>query len=120
MPDVAAAKWLSVEGRVDFVSRAGRGVGFELRSQTDSIWVMVADSEDIDPNRLLNARVRVTGVGRAVIASNRNPVLGELSVATADDLADALENHYSADGLFVLMNGESLKTAQVAEIYTAL
>ena len=87
MPEVAAAKWMSVEGRVDFVSRAGRGVGFELRSQTDSIWVMVADSEEIDPNRLLNARVRVTGVGRAVIASNRNPVLGELSVATAGDLA---------------------------------
>jgi hypothetical protein len=39
-----------------------------------------------------------------------------LKVAAADDLADALENHYSAGGLIVLMNGESLKTAQVAEI----
>ena len=48
---------------------------------------------------------------------NADPALVDfLKVAAADDLADALENHYSAGGLIVLMNGESLKTAQVAEI----
>lgn len=52
---------------------------------------------------------------------NVDPELVDFSkVAMADDLADALEHHYSAGGLLVLMNGESLKTAQVAEIYTAL
>ena len=86
MTDIAAAKWMCVEGRANFVSRSGRGVSFELRSQTDSIWVLVADSGEMDPNRLLNERIRVTGVGRAVITSTRNPVLGELTVATAKDL----------------------------------
>jgi len=99
MTDVATAKWMGVEGRAVFVSRSGRGASFELRSQTDSIWVMVADSGEIDPNRLLNERIRVVGVGRAVITSNRNPVVGELSVVTADDLTILGDAGRDATGL---------------------
>ena len=46
---------------------------------------------------------------------NVDPELVDFSkVATADDLADALEDHYSAAGLLVLMNGETLKPAAPA------
>jgi signal transduction histidine kinase len=81
-----APKWMSVEGRVVFVSRSGRGLRFELRSQPDSIWVTVADGGDLDPARLLNSQIRVTGIGRGLTAPNRDLVLGELSVATSDNI----------------------------------
>jgi len=84
--DSEAPRWISVEGRVAFVSRSGRGLRFELRSPPDSIWVMVADSGELDPQRLLNSRIRITGVGRAVMAPNRDRMLGELLVATADNI----------------------------------
>ncbi|MGO8764665.1 MAG: PA14 domain-containing protein, partial [Limisphaerales bacterium] len=86
MADAKAPQWMSVEGRVDFVSRMGKGLRFELRSQPDSIWVMVADDQEPDAERLLNSRIRVTGVGRAVMAPNRDRVLGELSAATSDEI----------------------------------
>jgi signal transduction histidine kinase len=86
MTDSEAAKWMSVEGRVDFVSRSGQGLRFELRSQPDSVWVMVADGGDLDPARLLNSRIRVAGIGRAVITPNGDRVLGEFSVATSDNI----------------------------------
>ncbi len=84
--NLAAAKWMSVEGRVDFISRSGRGLSFELRSPTDSIWVMVADSGEWDPHQLLHERIQVTGVGRAGIAQTRNLMLGELTVVSSKDL----------------------------------
>jgi len=85
--DSHAPGWMSVEGRVAFVSKSEKGFRFELRSQPDSIWVMVAEGGGWDPARLLNSRIRVSGIGRAVMAPNRERVLGELSVATADNLA---------------------------------
>ena len=85
--DAHTPAWMSVEGRVAFVTKSGRGLRFELRSQPDSIWVMVADAGGLDPARLLNSRIRASGIGRAVMAPNRDRVLGELSVATSDNLA---------------------------------
>ena len=87
MTDSEASKWMTVEGRVVFDSRFGKGMQFELRSQPDSIWVMVADGGELDPTRLLNSRIRVTGVGRAVMTPRQDKVLGELSVATYSDIA---------------------------------
>jgi signal transduction histidine kinase len=86
MPDAEASSWMSVEGRAVFVSRTGKGLRLELRSQPDSIWVALADGGDLDPARLLNSRIRVTGIGRAVITPNGDRVLGELMVATADNI----------------------------------
>jgi signal transduction histidine kinase len=86
MTDAEASSWRSVEGRVVFVSRSGRGLRFELRSQPDSIWVRVADGGGLDTACLLNSRVRVTGIGRAVITANGDRVLGELMVASVDNL----------------------------------
>lgn len=86
MTDSEASKWMSVEGRVVFISKTGRGLGIELQSLPDSIWVAVADGKELNPVRLLNSRIRVSGIGRAEMAPNRDRLLGELSVATADDM----------------------------------
>jgi signal transduction histidine kinase len=87
MTDSEPSKLMTVEGRVVFASRFGKGLQFELRSQPDSIWVMVADGRELDPTHLLNSLIRVTGVGRAVMTPRRDKVLGELSVATSNDIA---------------------------------
>ena len=86
MTDFKAPKWMSVEGRVVFISKSGRGFRFELQSQPDSIWVMVPDGGEMDPKRLLNSRIRVAGIGRAVLAPNQERVLGDFSVATSDNI----------------------------------
>jgi signal transduction histidine kinase len=86
MTDSDAPKWVSIEGRVTFDYRSGRGLRFELRSESDSIWVTLADDGELDPLRLLNSRILVVGIGRAVRALNRESVLGELSVATSDNI----------------------------------
>ena len=104
MTDSAAPKWMGVEGRVVFVSRSGRGLQFELRSQPDSIWVTVADGRELDAARLLNARIRVIGIGRAVMASNRDRVLGQLSVATSDNIT--------------ILDDSSIATAETGSVRT--
>jgi signal transduction histidine kinase len=86
MSNSESSQWMSVEGRVVFVSRSGRGLRFELHSQPDSIWVTVADGGELEPMLLLNSRIRVAGIGRAVTAPNRDLVLGELSVVTSDNI----------------------------------
>ncbi len=86
MLDSEAPKWMNVEGRVVFVSRSGRGLRFELQSQPDSISVTVADCKELDPLNLVNSRIRVSGIGRAVMTPNQGRLLGELSVATSDDI----------------------------------
>lgn len=86
MTDFDASEWISVEGRADFVSRFGRGLRFELRSGSDSVWVTVADARELDPLHLQNSRIRVAGIGRASMTQNRDLVLGELSVTTSDNI----------------------------------
>jgi signal transduction histidine kinase len=86
MTDFGASQWTSVEGRVDFVSRFGQGLRFELRSGSDSVWVTVADARELDPLRLQNSRIRVAGIGRASMTQNRELVLGELTAATSDNI----------------------------------
>ena len=77
----------SLEGRVDFVSRLGKGLQFELRSDQDSAWIAMADAGDLDPDRLLNTHVRVSGVAGAVLTESQRIVLGKLAVASSKELA---------------------------------
>jgi len=86
MADATGPQWTTVEGRVVFASKQGRGLRLELRSPPDSLWIAVADGQGLDPVRILNSRIRVTGVGRALIAANREKVLGQLSTAAAGDV----------------------------------
>ena len=120
MVDPDTPKWMSVEGRVVFTSKSGNGFRFELRSQPVSVWVMVADGRDMDSKLLLNCRIRVAGIGRAALAPDRDLVLGELSVATGDDLsiledsAPAALSSHSARPLTTVAQIQSLSKEESA------
>jgi signal transduction histidine kinase len=79
-------RWVSVEGRVNSIYPAGKGVELELRSERDSLRVNIADAAGLDPAALLNAHVCVTGVGRGVLDLDQRVVLGQLAVASAKEL----------------------------------
>ena len=78
--------WSAVEGRIGFVHAAGRGLDLELRSDRDTLRVKIADGNGLEPGNLMNARVRVKGVGRGVFNLDQQIVLGRLAVASAKDL----------------------------------
>jgi signal transduction histidine kinase len=76
-------RWTTIEGRVSFITKRTEGLELELRSDRDVISVWVTDPAELDTNRLLNARVRVTGVGRGVLTTDQRISLGKLCVASA-------------------------------------
>jgi signal transduction histidine kinase len=78
--------WTVFEGTVSFVSSDGEGMSFDLRSDQRVISVRLADAEGLDLSHLLNARVRITGLGRCVMSLDQTQVLGKLFVASAKDL----------------------------------
>jgi signal transduction histidine kinase len=86
MTSLDERRWLSMEGRINFVYPAGKGLELELRSERDSLRVKIADATGLDPAALLNAHVRVTGVGRGVFNLDQRIVLGQLVVASANNL----------------------------------
>jgi signal transduction histidine kinase len=77
----------TIEGRISFVSRFGKGLRFEMRSEQNSISVAMAGAGDLEPADLLNAYVIVSGVAEGVLTENRRVVLGKLAVASAKELA---------------------------------
>ena len=85
--DGLTRQWTTVEGRVNFIARRGRGLDLELCSGRNSIWVKVADAGSLDSSELLSSFVRVTGVGCGVLATDGRPVLGRLLVAGPDELS---------------------------------
>ena len=86
MSSMAERRWVTIEGRVGFISKKGRGLEFELRSDQDVILVKVADAADLDPLHLRNAQVKVTGVGRGVLTMSRHVILEKLMVAGSRDI----------------------------------
>lgn len=86
MPDPGRGSWVSVEGRISFVSAAGVGLRFELLTGTGRLQVRVADARGWDPARLLQARIRARGLGRGVGTLDGKQVLGRLMVAGTNDL----------------------------------
>ena len=86
MGSLSERRWVTIGGRVGFVSRNGRGLEFELRSDQDVILVKVADAADLNPLRLRNAQVKVTGIGRGVLTVNQQVILEKLMVASASDI----------------------------------
>jgi signal transduction histidine kinase len=86
MSRLSERRWVSVIGRVGFIIRKGRGLKFELRSGQDVIEVQVADAGALDPLRLRDAQVKVTGVGRGVLTADRHVILQKLMVAGAGEI----------------------------------
>jgi len=78
--------WTATEGRASFVANIGEGVRFDLNTDQRVISVSVADAAGLDISNLLNARVRISGVGRSVMTLDQTLVLGKLFAASAKDL----------------------------------
>ncbi len=95
MGSLSERRWMTIEGRVGFISKKGRGFEFELRLDQDVILVHVADASDLDPMHLRNAQVKVTGVGRGVLTSSQHVILEKLMVASSRDIA-LVENAFSS------------------------
>jgi signal transduction histidine kinase len=79
-------RWTTLEGRVGFVAKKGEGIEFDLHSDRDSISVVVADADGIDPARLRNSRIKVTGIGHAVLTTDQRLVLGKIFAASAKEV----------------------------------
>lgn len=86
MTNNAGQHWVSVEGRVNFVSPSGYGLELKLHSQGDSIRVHIADANGLDATRLMNSRVRITGAGFGIFNLDQRIVLGEMFAVSARDL----------------------------------
>lgn len=86
MNELEERRWLAIEGRVSFVSRAGECLELELRSGADTLAIKCADASGMEPAEWLNSYVRVIGVGRAALSANQRIVLDRLMVASRQDL----------------------------------
>lgn len=84
--DTDKSPWMTVEGRVNFVTKSGKGMHFQLRSGYAALTVRVADAAGLDPATLAKARVRVAGVGHGVFNVEGQQVLGELSATSGKDV----------------------------------
>jgi signal transduction histidine kinase len=79
-------RWLSLKGRVSYISRTGAGLELELRSGTDTLRVKVVDATGLEPAALLTRTVRALGVGRAALSASQRIVLDRLLVPDAGGL----------------------------------
>jgi signal transduction histidine kinase len=86
MSQLEERRWLSVQGRVSFISRVGEGLELELRSGADTLSVKVADAASLEPAALLNTYVRAVGVGRAALSASQRIVLDRLMLPDARGL----------------------------------
>ena len=74
-------QWVEVEGKVTFISERKDGWDLELTSETGRLKLKVADGSGLSADRLLNSRVRVTGVCQSVYDAEGEKVGGILLVS---------------------------------------
>lgn len=86
MSSLSDRRWVTVGGRVGFISKKGRGLEFELRSDLDVILVQVAEASELDPVQLQNAQVNVTGIAQGVLTASHQVILQKLMVASAREI----------------------------------
>ena len=73
--------WVTVEGRVDSVSSAGRGLEMTLYAARNSLLVRIADAQGLAASNVLNSRVRVTGMGCNLFNLQGEAMLGQVFAA---------------------------------------
>ena len=81
-----ATRWVTVQGRVSFTSASGQGLELELRTGTGILQVRIADAAGCDRAKLFHSRIRASGLGKRILTLENKPVLGQLFVASANDL----------------------------------
>jgi signal transduction histidine kinase len=115
MDQLEERRWLTIEGRVDFISPIGKGLALELRSGVSTLSVVVADASGLDPAALLNSYVRASGVGRAALNVSHRIVLNRLLVAGSQDLQRVEVDAVVADAPVALVPINHVQTMRVGE-----
>ena len=77
---------IEVEGKVTFISERKDGWDLELTSETGRLKLKVADGTGLSADRLLNSRVRITGVCQSVYDAEGEKVGGILLVSDKRDV----------------------------------
>ncbi|HSU56284.1 MAG TPA: PA14 domain-containing protein, partial [Candidatus Dormibacteraeota bacterium] len=80
-------RWTTIEGRVNFVSKKGRGLEFELRSDENNVSVRIADASALEFSTLSDSKLRITGIAQPVLTSDKRLVLGRLFAIDSQDVS---------------------------------
>ncbi|HWH72484.1 MAG TPA: PA14 domain-containing protein, partial [Candidatus Sulfotelmatobacter sp.] len=125
MSQLEERRWLSIKGRVEFISRMGAGLELELRSGADTVSVKVADASGLEPAALLNTSVRAVGIGRATFARPEGPasqriVLDRLIVTDRRGLQSAEFEPETAGPHLPLTDISHVQTLRVGDAKRAL
>ncbi|MEI6195030.1 MAG: ATP-binding protein [Verrucomicrobiota bacterium] len=76
-----ASRWAVLEGHVRFAVARGGRLELELRSTSNNrLQLDVLDATGLSPELLMNAKLRVTGIGRAAFSTGGQLILGLLTV----------------------------------------
>ncbi len=86
MPRATEGRWVAMTGRVDFMTKIGAGLEFELRSGNGTMQVRLVDARGLTSAGLFHARIRARGLGRGMASLETNLILGRLVVAGPQDL----------------------------------
>jgi len=86
MASLYERRLVTIEGRVGFVSRSGKGLRLEVRSENESVLVAISDAGVLGAEDLMNAYVRVSGVAQGVLTQDRQVVMGKLAVVSSREL----------------------------------
>jgi signal transduction histidine kinase len=86
MANLNERRLVTIEGRVGFASRSGKGLRLEVLSEKESILVEMSDAGSLVGEDLLNAYVRVSGVAQGVLTQDRQVVMGKLAVVSPKEL----------------------------------
>lgn len=119
MDSLLERRWLTVRGWVGFISPKGKGLEFELRSDRDVILVRVADAAGLDPLRLKNAQVEVTGMGRGAITASKHVVLEKIMVASASEI-ERVENVFGSQPARTVVSINQVQSLPLQEARRAL
>ncbi len=119
MGSLSERRWVTIGGRVGFISKQGRGLEFELRSDQDVILVKVADAADLDPSRLRNSQIKVTGVGRGVLTAGQHVILEKVMVASSRDI-ELVEKGFSSQPPLAVVSIRQVQSLPLEEARRAL
>ncbi len=120
MASTVGQRWVSVEGRINFVSPSGNGLELKLQTERESIRVRIADATGLDAAKLMNQRVRIAGAGCGIFNLDRRIVLGELFAPNAADLKFLEAVSAAPNGTSPLVSARQVQTLPQEDAKRAL
>jgi signal transduction histidine kinase len=113
--DANKQQWGSIEGRVDAISPAGRGLELKLYSQGHVALVRIADAIGLDITNLSNSQIRVVGVGSGIFNFGEGIVLGRVFVANTNGVEILNKQNSSRQSSSALINVKEIQNLSLEE-----